>query len=937
MYIKIIHLLIVSAYTITFIHSVDRGNFKTCDQSSFCKRNRGILPGESPYIVLPNTVRFEPGTVHLDVLNTRNNISFKITVDTLQKNTARIRMTELFPIRPRFFVGVSLVQEPVKVKYEKISEDDTGCKVKFQDHSIVIGYKPLKIDFYDSKDVLLISINNRGLLNFEHYRTRNSPTKEEEPSEPVPENETQDDTPKDEEPKDEEPKDSTEPEVKNEEGEKDLWEESFKDHKDSKPYGPSSVGLDVSFMGFENVYGIPEHADSLSLKQTSSGDPYRLYNLDVFEYELDNPMALYGSIPYMVAHSAYKTVGVFWNNAAETWVDIASSKSVLNSLLSFFKTTDVPTMDTHWMSESGIMDVFIMLGPKPHDVSHQYSTITGTITLPPLYGIAYHQCRWNYNDEEDVKTVDAGFDEHDIPYDVIWLDIEHTNGKRYMTWDQDKFPNSENMISNIASKGRKMVTIIDPHIKRDNDYHIHSQATGSQYYVKKSDGSDYEGWCWPGSSSWIDFLNPEARNWWANKFQFSEYKGSTKDLMTWNDMNEPSVFNGPEVTMHKDAVHYGNWEHRDVHNLYGILQHMSTFAGHLLRSGQKERPFVLSRAFFAGTQRYGAVWTGDNKAEWSHLKASIPMLLSMNVAGLPFVGADVGGFFGNPEAELLVRWYQAAVFTPFFRGHAHLDTRRREPWLFGETNTRLIRAALRKRYLILPYLYTLMHKSYQTGCAVMRPLWMEFPEEKKTFAIDDEYLFGSSLLVKPVTSSGQGDVIVYFPGNSSQIWYDFDTFKIHQGGISDAIPTPMDKIPVFIRGGSIIPIKERIRRASSLMAKDPYTLIIALDDEGKAEGELYIDDGHTNDYKIGRYIQSRISMDGSSIHKWNSHNEYSDTKSWVERIIILGLKKAPSYATSMLNNDAKSIDFTYDETRRILVMKKPVPYIRDNFTITLGL
>jgi len=284
-----------------------------------------------------------------------------------------------------------------------------------------------------------------------------------------------------------------------------------------------------------------------------------------------------------------------------------------------------------------------------------------------------------------------------------------------------------------------------------------------------------------------------------------------------------------------------------------------------------------------------------------------------------------------------VRWYQAGVFTPFFRGHAHLDTRRREPWLFGESNTRLIRAALRKRYLILPYLYTLMHKSYQTGCAVMRPLWMEFPEEKKTFAIDDEYFFGDSLLVKPVTASGQSDVIVYFPGNNSQVWYDFDTYKPHHGGISDAIPTPMDKIPVFIRGGSIIPMKERIRRASSLMQNDPYTLVIALDEKGQAQGELYIDDGHSLDYRIGRYITSTITMDGASIHKWNTHSEYSDIKSWVERIIILGLKKKPTHATSMLNNDAKSLEFTYDSHKQVLVIKKPVPYIRDNFTITLGL
>ncbi|XP_057316342.1 neutral alpha-glucosidase AB-like isoform X2 [Hydractinia symbiolongicarpus] len=913
----------------------DRTKFKFYEQCSFLKRNRAIQPGSSPYAILQSTVKLEIGTISCDVINTNNNVSFKLTIDTLAKNSARIRITELSPIRPRYFVDDSLVKEPQKIKFMKESEDGNSLKVKFEANVVEITYKPLKIDFFDSEGVLLVSVNNKGLMNFEHYRNKQVANEESKPAENDNRNENSEET-KSEDDKDEDDKEQDEPkEATSNESEKGLWEEDFKEHHDSKPYGPSSVGLDVSFVGFEHVYGIPEHADSLALKHTTGGDPYRLYNLDVFEYELDNPMALYGSIPYMMAHNAYKTVGVFWNNAAETWVDIASSKSVLSSLISLFKTGDIPEVDTHWMSESGIIDLFIMLGPKPHDVSHQYSTLTGTTTLPPMFGIAYHQCRWNYNDEEDVKQVDANFDKHDIPYDVLWLDIEHTDGKKYMTWDVAKFPDSKKMIENVASKGRKMVTIIDPHIKRESGYHIHTEATDKQLYVKKKDGSDYEGWCWPGSSSWIDFVNPDARAWWASKFALDQYQGSTLNLMTWNDMNEPSVFNGPEITMHKDAVHYGNWEHRDVHNLYGMYLHMSTFEGHLQRSDGKERPFVLSRAFFAGSQRYGPIWTGDNKADWSHLKASVPMLLSLNVAGLPFSGADVGGFFGNPEPELLVRWYQAGAFQPFFRGHAHLDTRRREPWLFGEENTKLIRTAIRKRYAILPYLYTLLRRSYEEGLAVMRPLWMEFPEDTKTFSMDDEYLLGSALLVKPVTDSGKDDIIVYFPGKDTQPWYDFDSFAVHYGGKSEAIPTPMYKIPVFIRGGSILPVKERVRRASSLMVNDPYTIVIALNHEGKAEGELYIDDEHSLDYKNGEYISSKISMSGLTITKWDTHSKFS-TKSWVERIIVVGLKTRPSYCTIMLDNDMKSLEFTYDAEKQLLVIKKPVPYIDGNFTITMG-
>lgn len=309
----------------------------------------------------------------------------------------------------------------------------------------------------------------------------------------------------------------------------------------------------------------------------------------------------------------------------------------------------------------------------------QFTRLTGTAALPRQFAIAYHQCRWNYNDQADVASVDAGYEEHDIPYDVLWLDIEHTDNKKYFTWDAHKFPDPVGMQEALAVKARKvraraqtvrggvnarapdqMVTIIDPHIKRHTGYSIYDEATAQGLFVKDQDGNDFDGWCWPGtanelssapaagavcvahpapvagSSSWVDFTNPAAREWWASKFALDAYTGSTQSLFTWNDMNEPSVFNGPEVTMHKHLKHHGDVEHREVHNIYGFYQHMSTFEG--LKRRDNARPFVLTRAFFAGTQRYGAIWTGDNKAEWDHLKMSVPMLLSLGVAGQTFVG-----------------------------------------------------------------------------------------------------------------------------------------------------------------------------------------------------------------------------------------------------------------------------------------------------------
>uniref|UniRef100_A0A8C7J6J6 Neutral alpha-glucosidase AB n=1 Tax=Oncorhynchus kisutch TaxID=8019 RepID=A0A8C7J6J6_ONCKI len=743
--------------------AVDRGNFKTCDQS----------------------------------------VRLLLELYRLQGNMTRVKINELKPLKPRFEVPDVL---------SLLSRDENGVVLSLGADSqrLIVSAKPFRLDIMEGREVLL-SLNSRGLLAFEHLRIL----------------------------------------------EDGMWEETFKSHTDSKPNGPSSISLDFSLPGVENVYGIPEHADSLKLKATDGGDPYRLFNLDVFQYEVFNPMALYGAIPVMLSHSAQRTMGIFWLNAAETWVDISSNTA---GKVRPTHTQSTPQTDVRWISESGIIDVFIMLGPTPTDVFSQYASLTGTQAFPPLSALAYHQCRWNYNDQEDVAAVDQGFDDHDIPYDFIWLDIEHTDGKRYFTWDPHKFPQPKDMLQGLLDKRRKMVTIVDPHIKVDSSYKIHNEIRSKGFYVKSKDGGDYEGWCWPGNSGYPDFTNPEMRAWWASMFAYDQYEGSMENMYTWNDMNEPSVFNGPEVTMHKDALH-GNWENRDLHNLYGLYVQRATAEGLIERSGGVERPFVLARAFFAGSQRYGAVWTGDNAAEWEHLKISIPMCLSLSLVGVSFCGADVGGFFKSPSTELLVRWYQTGAYQPFFRAHAHLDTPRREPWLFGPENTALIREAVRQRYALLPYWYQLFYHAHHSGQPVMRPLWVEYPQDTATFSMDDQFLLGRDLLVHPVTEEGARGVTAYLPGKG-EVWFDVHTFQKHNGAQNLYIPVTISSIPVFQRGGSIIPRKARVRRSSSCMEHDPYTLFVAL----SPKGELYIDDGHTFNFdKQKQFIHRRFSFANNAL------------------------------------------------------------------------
>jgi alpha 1,3-glucosidase len=623
-----------------------------------------------------------------------------------------------------------------------------------------------------------------------------------------------------------------------------------------------------------------------------------MYNSDVFEYELSSPMTLYGSIPYMQAHRKNSSVAVFWLNAAETWVDIVKSRSSTNPLS--LGITGKKTTHTHWFSETGQLDVFVFLGPTPEDLSKTYGELTGYTQLPQQFAIAYHQCRWNYVTDEDVKEVDRKFDRYQIPYDVIWLDIEYTDGKKYFTWDPLTFPDPKGMQEQLDDSDRKLVIIIDPHLKNEAGYPIIDELKSKDLGIKNKDGNIYDGWCWPGSSHWIDCFNPAAISWWKGLFKYDKFKGTFPNSFIWNDMNEPSVFNGPETTMPKDNIHHGGWEHRDVHNVNGMTVVNATFQGMVERKkGEVRRPFILTRSFYAGTQRMGAMWTGDNQARWDHLAASMPMVLNQGIAGFPFAGADVGGFFGNPSKELLTRWYQTGIWYPFFRAHAHIDTRRREPYLAGEPYMALITQAIRLRYQLLPAWYTAFHQASVDGLPIVRPQYYVHSDDESGFAIDDQFYLGSTgLLAKPVVSEGATSVDIYLSDNEK--YYDYFDYTIYHGaGKRHTVQAPLEKIPLLMQGGHIIPRKDRPRRSSGLMKWDPYTLIVVLDSAGAAEGTLYVDDGETYDYEKGASIHRRFYFADSALSSEDIGTKGPKTGDYlkamanvrVEKIVLVG---APS-------------------------------------------
>uniref|UniRef100_A0A8C0EMX8 Glycoside hydrolase family 31 N-terminal domain-containing protein n=1 Tax=Bubo bubo TaxID=30461 RepID=A0A8C0EMX8_BUBBB len=730
-----------------------------------------------------------------------------VKISEIEGNMFRLKIDEASPLRARYKVPDVLMKDPTTQRLF-VSQKEAGILALSsvnEDYKLQVTANPFQV-VLQSKGETVLSMNSNGLLYFEHLQPP--------PSDRYTENE-------------EAASDSS----KRKQEDLGLWQEKFGTFLDIKAHGPSSVGMDFSLHGFDHVYGIPQHTETLLLKNTSDGDAYRLYNLDIFGHKIHDKIGIYGSVPLLLAHKPNRTSGIFWLNSSETLVDI-NTKAVTA------KQRAVPLTDVRWMSESGIIDVFLLMGPTPFDIFKQFAQLTGTQALPPLFSLGYHQCRWNYEDEQDVKAVDAGFDEHDIPYDVIWLDIEHTDDKRYFTWDKKKFQNPRKMQEHLRKKKRKLVVIVDPHIKVDPMYTLYSEAKDKGYFVKDRNGQDFEGICWPGSSCYLDFTSPEVRKWYADQFAFKTYKGSTNILFVWNDMNEPSVFKGAELTMQKDAVHYNNWEHREVHNLYGFYQQMATAEGLIRRSSGKERPFVLTRSFFAGSQKYGAVWTGDNTAEWGYLKISIPMLLTISMAGISFCGADVGGFIGDPEPELLVRWYQAGAYQPFFRGHSNMESKRREPWLFGKKNTQIIREAIRERYVLLPYLYTLFYRAHTAAEPVMRPLWVEFPGKIETFGVENEYMLGKQVSSHPLE----------FELNVFEIWYDFRKFKRMEDPGTLKIPVTLENIPVFQRGGTVIPLKTAAGKSTEWMIDISYELHVALDTEACAIGELYLDDGHSFQY-----------------------------------------------------------------------------------------
>lgn len=493
------------------------------------------------------------------------------------------------------------------------------------------------------------------------------------------------------------------------------------------------------------------------------------------------------------------------------------------------------------------------------------------------------------------------------------------------------------MQQKLWERGHRMVNIVDPHIKKDDNYQVDRIAKEKNLLVRTSSGSIYEGHCWPGTSHYMDYRNPEASAFWASMFSYDNYE-STPSLHIWNDMNEPSVFNGPEVTMPKDCVGYDNVEHRYWHNVNGFYYTRSCLNGLIDRNeGKNERPFILTRSFYAGSQRLSAVWSGDTPCTFEHLENAVHELLSMSTSSLSFYGADIPGFFHSPTVELFIRGYQVGSWMPFFRAHAHLDSPRREPYLMGDEALNLTRISVNRRYQMLPYWYSLFAANNRSGDPVIKSLWMRYPKDLQSYITEDEYLVGNDILVYPIVKDGIREVNVYFP-ESEEEWFDFyDYDKVYKKGIN-RVDAPLDKIPVYQRSGSIIPLQMRIRRSSTQMINDPYTLIIAVDKRNNtAVGKIYLDDTVSYDFiRKNLYFYREISFNNGIIEsKIIDINGVYKAINRIERIVILNWKDSNNI--KIVDKDGeRELSKTYDSKRNVLTIRKPDCLLSEDWKITLN-
>nr|WP_276108306.1 glycoside hydrolase family 31 protein [Listeria costaricensis] len=591
-----------------------------------------------------------------------------------------------------------------------------------------------------------------------------------------------------------------------------------------------------------------------------AGSIISMWNTDVYSPHNKDTVELYQSIPFFIADDPQAgKYGVFYDNSFRTEFDYQSYQ-------------DRYTI----MAEGGAVNLYVFLGDSLKEIVAGYTRLTGKTPLPPKWSLGYHQSRYSYTSEQEVERIAKTFKEKGIPLDCIFMDIHYMDDFRVFTFNPDTFAGGPALVKALKEQNIDVVPIVDPGVKKDVDYSVYQEGIKNRYFCEKLEGDVYYGEVWPGESAFPDFFQPEVQNWWGDLHQFYTDLGIRG---IWNDMNEPSVFNESK-TMDLDVVHRQPGRqitHKEGHNLYGLYMSKATFEG-LKRLNENERPFSLTRAGYAGVQRYSAVWTGDNRSHWEHMEMSLPMIMNLGLSGVAFTGADVGGFSSECSKEMLIRWTQVGAFLPYFRNHCVQDSIYQEPWAFGAEAEAITKKFIELRYQFLPYLYTLFAEAAETGLPVVRPLYMEYEEERHFLNVSDQFMLGSSVMVAPILRPGQKERLVYLPKGE---WYHFTTKERFVGtGEAIIVKAELDDMPIFVKAGTILPLGTKVMNSKEAQK---LCLEVYLGTDDKTCGKVYLDDGHSYDYQKGASltVQFEAIQQGTQL---NVHSSAQGDKNWLPDI-----------------------------------------------------
>lgn len=628
----------------------------------------------------------------------------------------------------------------------------------------------------------------------------------------------------------------------------------------------------------ERFIGLGEQTGNLDRR----GEAYTNYNTDDPGYN-NGSKSLYSSIPFYIGLHSGLCYGIFLDNSSTTLFSFGAGN---NRFASF--TADCGEMNYYFIYHANIRKII-----------ESYTWLTGRMPMPPMWSLGYQQCRYSYFPDADVVSTAKKFRERNIPADMIYLDIHYMDHYKLFTWDKERFPNPVGTINDLKKLSFHTAVIIDPGVKVEENYSTYTDGLKNDIFIKYPDGTNYQGNVWPGWCNFPDFTMPKAREWWGNQVKTYADQGVTG---YWNDMNEIAAW-GREVPKLLQL----DWEgrktsYKEAKNVYGFLMARSSYEG-AKKYMDGKRPFVLTRAGYSGLQRYTAIWTGDNQSYDDHMFLGVRLLNSLGLSGVSFAGMDIGGFSGNPSQNLYTRWMQIGAFVPMFRGHTAIYTNRTEPWAFGEISEDIVRRYIGFRYQLMPYIYSNFYESTQSGLPIMRSLSIDYTNDPSVFdsKFQQQYLFGPSLMVAPV--KGNDELAkVYLPEGQ---WFDLFTDKMYSGKQPVFTEAPLEKLPLFVKAGSIVPMQKLVESTAENPGDTLFVHIYA--GSGNNQFVYYEDDGESYNYSNGAFYKRVIAYkaENKSIEFGKKEGNLS-SKFKVITMVLHGFK-ASDLAKIKVNGAAQSV------------------------------